>query len=112
VPAANTTLNLNQSTDMSSDAQIGRPRLIIAPQKFSTEIQMQHMLLQWRFWSWTRKRGDVDTTISRREPADLPECPTSIPQHLMCFKCCPRNKKGVVDPDTVKYIPGERCTLF
>ena len=36
-----------------------------------------------------------------KTPSHLLECPTSIPQHLICFQCCPRNKYGCLEMDHI-----------
>ena len=41
-----------------------------------------------------------------KQPPHMATCPTEIPQHLVCFKCCPRNQEGIIEPEEVITYPG------
>lgn len=48
-----------------------------------------------------------------KQPPFMPTCPSRIPQHLVCFKCCPRNKEGTVEPgENIKHPNGERRPIL
>lgn len=46
-------------------------------------------------------------------PSNIPICPTMIPQHLVCFRCCPLNKTGHIQPGELVEYPmlGQRPIL-
>eukprot|EP00571_Detonula_confervacea_P007128 CAMPEP_0172325068 /NCGR_PEP_ID=MMETSP1058-20130122/53051_1 /TAXON_ID=83371 /ORGANISM="Detonula confervacea, Strain CCMP 353" /LENGTH=839 /DNA_ID=CAMNT_0013041517 /DNA_START=272 /DNA_END=2789 /DNA_ORIENTATION=- len=46
--------------------------------------------------------------------ADLPDCPTAVPKHLICMKCCPRNElKATGDPEKeITYPDGKRRSIL
>lgn len=42
-----------------------------------------------------------------KRPTDIPECPVAIPEHLVCFRCLPRNKTSYAEIGAeVEYPPG------
>jgi len=51
----------------------------------------------------------------RNLPPDLPYCPASVPKHLVCFRCCPRNRGtgGIVEPgEVITYPRGRRRRIL
>lgn len=37
-------------------------------------------------------------SCNREHPLTIPPCPTAIPQHIICFRCCPMNRQGHIEP--------------
>lgn len=40
-----------------------------------------------------------------KQPTYCPKCPTNIPKHLICFRCCPRDGQTIVNPGKVVKYP-------
>ena len=50
---------------------------------------------------------------NREHPFTIPACPTAIPQHLICFRCCPINRQGHIEPhELVEHLTQGRRPIL
>ncbi len=50
---------------------------------------------------------------NREHQLTIPACPTIIPQHIICFRCCPMNRQGHIEPgELVEHQTQGRCPIL
>ena len=72
-------------------------------------VSALNLLLSWR-GAINRRHGYC--VSKERSNQHIVHCPTTIPKHLICFRCCPRGNENLKPQKVIVYPDNERRPLL